>query len=251
MSRRHDYDEQEGCDRRIPSDRRNPGESRYLDDPRYGTDRREQPIIRDLRDRRFPLERRDYADSREQEEGGEIRIARGVRESRYPGYRRETLTPRDTRSLDDTGPTERIYQRRAPRELVASEDPRHAREYHRNAGGVRYSQDPRRIRDETNDPRLLRRRRENSDDTRIPYEREYQRTDQPTSRSNFIEQSQSQWDNVRDSSRSDVDIRGQEYFLPAAGISRAVIEADLRLYLGPNATCRPVTNREVRINHVR
>ncbi len=252
MSRRYTSD---GYNEPRDSDRRGSRYPRDVEEPRAVRDGQEQPIIRDLRERRYPGERRDYADPRDYQERAEVRIARGSREprdSRDPRYGRETRDNRDEMDIEKMRPPDRIYLQntRDPKQAAESAGVRDILQDRIDTRDTRYVQEPRRMRDERGDPGLLSRAREYEKERHVQEERGYPRGDQQNLRNDLVDQGPMRLDNPRDSTLPPTDARVREYFLPGEGISREVIRVDLGLYLGPDTTCRPGVNREVRTTPV-
>lgn len=246
------YDDPRDNGRRGSRDRRDAPDLGDIRDQRNTRGSREQPVLRDLRERRDPRERRIYPGSREPEERAEIRIARGSRDPRDPREPRYRMDPRDIGDGIETERNrhrDRIYSQRTrvPTEIAALADSRDAYQDRRDVEQIRYSQDTRRRSGEMVDPRHTGRSREDWDGRNLQDYRGNERNDQSSVRDDMVGQGPQRLESSQDSTPSPMRTRMITYFLPAEGISPEAIEADLSRYLGPEATWRFSTNREVRI----
>jgi hypothetical protein len=245
MSRRYTsdgYDDPRDRDRRSSRVPRDPRGLRDPRDPRGMRDGRDQPLIRDPRDARDVRELRDYAIEAD-DEVGEMRVARSIRDPRASGESRYAVRRRDDsygRESQDFGLGERggtVQSPTDPRNVTARWDPQDIRRDARDTREMVYSQRAQLIGDERADPKLVDQRREGIDDRR---ERGgYGRLDQPS-----ILTDPRMPPSVNNPQGLELPALS-DYFLPAEGISRGVIQDEICKYLGSDATCRPYRNREV------
>jgi hypothetical protein len=247
------YDDPRDTDRRSQDPRYAPNRGDELDS-RETRSSREPPLSRDPRDVRYYRERRTLPDSEDPEERAEISITRrstGLRESREPRHRVEPEGIEDEMEIDNVRARHRSHlgdprRSRDPREIPAASDLRSLPQDPRDIGPTIIGRDTRQLEDDQVDPRHANWGRGERDGRQLPGGRGYEGDVPSMSRNDMIGRGTPRVDHYQRPSTSSIPARMTTYFLPAEGISPEVLEAELRNYLGPEASWRFTTGQEAR-----